>query len=190
MKISKLFLLLSLTVAVNVLSSCNDKASYADLIEDERKACNAFLSNFEVREVPADSVFETGPNAPYYKLEPEGRIYMQVIKTGDLSKKAKAGQNIYFRFTRYNLNTWYRENHAWVGNGNADDMSQRAVYFKYQDFELESSREWGYGLQMPLAYLGVNCEVNLVIKSKFGRTQDIGYGLPFMYHVRYFPSKV
>ena len=39
-------------------------------------------------------------------------------------------------------------------------------------------------------YLGVECEVNLIIKSQFGFTNEISYVLPFFYHVRYFHSQI
>lgn len=190
MKISKFLTLLSLIIAVQGLVSCNNDKSYAELLEEERYSCNAFLSNFRIKDVPADSVFEVGPQAPYYKLDIDGNVYMQVLKTGDLTKKAKVSQDIYFRFTRYNLKMWYYEDRAWIGSGNADDMSQPATYFKYQDFSLPASSQWGFGIQMPLNYLGTNCEVNLVVKSKFGWTSEDSNGIPYMYHVRYFPSKI
>ena len=55
---------------------------------------------------------------------------------------------------------------------------------------LPSSAQWGYGLQYPLLFLGVECEVNLIIKSQFGFTNEISYVLPFFYHVRYFHSQI
>lgn len=191
----KIFIKIVALVVLGVLSlggltSCNDNESYAELLDDERHACNAFLANFRIAEVPADSVFEVGSDAPYYKLDEDGNVYMQVLKTGDLSKKAKKSQYIYFRFTRYNLLTWYTQDHAWNGEGNADDISSASTYFLYQDYTLPSSSQWGYGVQMPLNYLGVDCEVNLVIKSQYGQTSDISYVQPYMYHVRYFPSKI
>lgn len=172
------------------LTSCSDDESYAELLNDERHACNAFLANFKIEDVPADSVFEVGSQAPYYKLDDDGNVYMQVLKTGDLNDKAKKSQYIYFRFTRYNLITWYTEDYSWNGEGNADDMSASSTYFMYNDYTLPSSSEWGYGLQMPLNYLGVNCEVNLVIKSQYGTSSEISYVQPYMYHVRYFHSKI
>lgn len=190
MKISKLFLMLGVLIAANLLVACNNDKSYAELLQDERYACNAFLSNFQIKAVPADSVFEVGPQAPYYKLDQDGNVYMQVLNTGDLTKKAKVSQEIYFRFTRYNLKIWYQQDKAWIGAGNADDMSQPATYFKFQDFSLPVLEQWGYGIQMPLNYLGTNCEVNLVIKARYGWKDEESNGVPFMYHVRYFPSKI
>lgn len=173
-------------------TSCSDNKSYAEQLEDERHACNAFLANYEViNEIPADTVFETGTDAPYYRIDPDGNVYMQVIKAGDRKNdRAKTSETIYFRYTRYNLTYWYTQDHVWVGEGNADDMSMAACFLKYNDYTLPASSQWGFGLQLPLGLLGVNCEVNLVIKSQYGLTNEISYVTPFMYHVRYFHSQI
>ena len=182
----------TLMLAIASLSSCSDNKSYAEQLEDERRACNAYLAQFEViNEIPADTVFRTGPDAPFYRIDPDGNVYMQVLKPGDRKNdRAKTSETIYVRYTRYNLTYWYTQDHTWVGNGNADDMSLGACYLKYNDFSLPASSQWGYGLQLPLGLLGVNCEVNLVIKSQFGLAEEISYVTPFMYHVRYFHSQI
>ena len=88
-------------------TSCNDTQSYAELLTDESKSVNYFLANQRViNEIPADSIFEEGADAPYYKMDDDGNIYMQVLKSGNLKDKAKNDQRIYFRFMRYNLSTY------------------------------------------------------------------------------------
>lgn len=188
----KTLFILCIMAAAMGLASCEKNRSYAELLNDERHACNAFLCNFRLEEVPADSVFEVGSNAPYYKLDPDGNVYMQVLKAGDTkNNKARKSQTIYFRYTRYNLSTWYTEDRTWSpSGGNADDMSTATTSFQFDDYTRQSSSEWGTGIQMPLKYLGIDCEVNIVIKSQYGRSDEISYVTPFMYHVRYFPSKV
>lgn len=184
-------MLCMMALVVAGFASCSDNESYSDMLNDERHACNAFLANFEIEDVPADTVFKVGSDAPYYKLDPDGNVYMQVLKTGDrVGNRARKSQTIYFRYTRYNLNTWYTQGGLWVGSGNADDMSQTATAFLYDDYSLETSSQWGYGMQMPLKYLGVDCEVNLVVKSQYGWTGEISSVVPYMYHLRYFKSRI
>lgn len=80
----KLKSLLLLPLAILSLAACDDSKSYSELLEDEDKAVNSFLANQKViNEIPADTVFETGEDAPYYRIEPEGNVYMQVINAGD-----------------------------------------------------------------------------------------------------------
>lgn len=179
-------------LAATALCSCDDNKSYAEQLEDERRACNAYLANHEViNEIPKDTVFQTGPDAPFYRIDKDGNVYMQVIKAGDRKKdRAKVSETIYFRYTRYNLKYWYTDHSVWLGEGNAEDMSMASAYIKYNDFTLPASSQWGYGLHLPLGLLGVNCEVNLIIKSQFGFTSEISYVTPYMYHVRYYHSQI
>ena len=184
-------ILLTALLAVVMLTGCNNDQSYADRLNAERNAVNAYLANHRVvMSVPEDSVFEVGPDAPFYRLDPDGNIYMQVLNAGDLNDKAKIGEPIYFRYSRYSLSTWYADGSWTLYSGNESAMDAVSCSFNYSDYTLPSSSQWGYGLQYPLLFLGVECEVNLVIKSQFGFTSEISYVMPFFYHVRYFHSQI
>ena len=192
MKINKIFIAASLALAAMLpLASCKDSTSYADLLNDERHATNAYLSNFRViNEIPADTIFETGEDAPFYRIDKEGNVYMQVLRASDRKKDApKKSQRIYFRYMRYNLNAWYVYS-DWEGEGNEKDMSLSTAYFLYGNYNDTESVAWGYGIQMPLALLGINCEVNLLIKSQYGLAAEVSYVQPYLFHVRYFPSQI
>lgn len=183
--------ILTALLAVVMLTGCNNDQSYADRLNAERNAVNAYLANHRVvMSVPEDSVFEVGPNAPFYRLDPDGNIYMQVLNAGDKNDKAKIGEPIYFRYSRYSLSTWYADGSWTVYSGNESAMDAVSCSFNYSDYTLPSSSQWGYGLQYPLVFLGVECEVNLVVKSQFGFTSEISYVMPFFYHVRYFHSQI
>jgi len=178
--------------ALVLLTACNDDQSYADRLNEERFAVNAYLANHRVEmSIPADSVFEVGEDAPFYRIDTDGNVYMQVLKAGDKTgDKAKQGEPIYFRYSRYNLSIWHANGTWQVYSGNEDSMDQESCSFNYGDYTLPSSSQWGYGLQMPLLYLGVECEVNLIIKSQYGFTSEISYVMPFFYHVRYYHSMI
>lgn len=175
-----------------LLTACNNGESYTDRLNAERNATNAYLAGCRVvNKVPADTVFEVGSDAPFYRIDNEGQVYMQVLRAGDrINDRAKKGETIYFRFTRSNLESWYSTGVMEVNTSNENDVSQDATYFIYKDFTLPVSAQWGYGLQLPLNFLGVECEVNLVIKSQYGFTSEISYVMPFLYHVRYFHSQI
>lgn len=184
-------LLFAITVLM-MLAACNNDESYADRLNDERNAVNSYLSNHRVvMTVPKDTVFEVGENAPFYRIDADGNIYMQVLKAGDrINDRAKVGEPIYFRFSRYNLATWYADGTWSPTNSNENAMDAAPCSFNYSDYTLPSSSQWGYGLQYPLLFLGVECEVNLVIKSQYGLTNEISYVTPFFYHVRYYHSQI
>ena len=192
MNMTKTVVMALATALVAVCASCGDSESYANRLNTERNSCNSFLTTKRVvNEIPADTVFETGEDAPFYRINPDGNVYMQVIKyTPRKADRAKKGQTIYFRYTRYNINQWYDTGKLTAFEGNATDMSVAATYFTYSDYTLPVSSQWGYGLQMPLEFIGVESEVKLLIKSQFGLTAEISYVQPYLYHIRYFHSHI
>lgn len=179
-------------LALVMLASCNEDQSYADRLNEERNAVNAYLANHRVvMSVPEDSVFEVGEDAPFYRVDPDGNVYMQVLNAGNrAADKAKKGQPIYFRYSRYNLATWYASGTWEVYSGNETSMDAMPCSFTYNDYSLPSTSQWGYGIQYPLLFLGVECEVNLIVKSQYGFTNEISYVLPFFYHIRYYHSMI
>ena len=179
-------------LAATMLGACNNDESYSDRLNSERYATNAYLRDQRViNDIPDDTVFETGTNAPFYRIDPEGNVYMQVLNPGNRAEDTpKASQKIYFRFTRYNLLSWYSSGVLEVVGSNEYYMDSEPTFFLYKDFTLPQSSQWGYGIQLPMALLGVECEVNLIIKSQYGWTSEIAYVQPYLYHLRYFHSQI
>ncbi|MBP5498031.1 MAG: DUF4827 family protein [Muribaculaceae bacterium] len=170
---------------------CNESKSYAELLNDERHATNSFLANYRiVNEIPADSVFETGENAPFYRIDPDGQVYMQVVSMKrHRDDPAKYNDPIYFRYMRYDLLSWYTSG-IWEGEGNATEMSLASTYFMFSNFSSAASAQYGYGIQLPLTLIGVDSEVNIIVKSQYGKSDEISYVRPFLYRIRYFRSKI
>ena len=190
MKILRNIALAAIALAGATLASCDDTKSYAELLTDETHYVNAFLATHHVvGEVPADTVFETGPDAPYYRLDEDGNLYMQVLDAGTPGNKAKSDELIYFRFTRYSLYR-YTGGELTGGVGNENDLSFNNTSFRFGNYQLQSSSQWGSGIQYPLALLPVDCEVNLVVKSQLGLTSEIAEVVPYMYHIRYYRPKI
>lgn len=194
-----------MAVAATVLStSCSDGKSYAEMLEDENKATNLYLAQHRViNGIPADSVFETVEDyiedgydesaalkmAPYYRMDDDGQIYMQVVQPGNRDDMAKSEQLIYFRFMRYNL-SFYLNYDVWTGEGNAEDLTSSNASFRFGNLSYASSAQYGSGIQLPLYYLGINCEVNILIKSQYGFTSEIGNVIPYVYNIRYYKSQI
>ncbi|MGM9842960.1 MAG: DUF4827 family protein, partial [Muribaculaceae bacterium] len=100
MKTKNVLYLIILSVAV-LATSCDDTKSYSELLDEETKHVNAYLANqVLINEIPADSIFEAGVDAPYYRIDNEGNVYMQVVKYGTQGD-VKDDQQVYFRYTRY-----------------------------------------------------------------------------------------
>lgn len=188
MKLTHRIFFPALALMAILISGCSDKKSYADLLKDESQAVNIFLSdNRVILDIPADSVFEVGENAPYYRLEPDGNVYMQVLDNGN-GVKVKDNAQVFFRFTRYNLYDYQNTGQLGNGAGNSIDTSAGTASFRFNNTTLSSSTQWGQGVQMPLKFLSYDCHVRILIKSQYGVYSEISNVIPYLYDVRYFKS--
>lgn len=181
----------SLAVALGLTTTgCEDTKSYAELLSDENKVVNRFLVDQNViPEVPADSVFLTGEDAPYYCIDSEKAVYMKVLDPGD-GERATEGQKVYFRFLYFPLASYNGTFDSGDWTGNADNITSSPTSFKFNDYTDTGSQEWGTGIQMPLNYLGLNCHVRLVVKSQYGMTANIASVVPLLFDIRYFKSQI
>lgn len=169
-------------------SSCKDSKSYAELLNEETKSVNSFLADQNViLNIPADSVFEYGFDAPFYRIDPDGNVFMQVIDPGE-TEKVKDDALVFFRFTRYNLNEYALTGELGTGSGNSENIGLGSASFRFNNFTLSTSSQWGNGLQMPLNFLGFNSRVRIVIKSQFGLSSEISQVIPYLYDIRYLPA--
>lgn len=169
-------------------SSCKDSKSYAELLNEETKSVNSFLADQNViLDIPADSVFEYGFDAPFYRIDPDGNVFMQVIDPGE-AEKVKDDALVFFRFTRYNLNEYALTGELGTGSGNSENIGLGSASFRFNNFTLSTSSQWGNGLQMPLNFLGFNSRVRIVIKSQFGLSSEISQVIPYLYDIRYLPA--
>ncbi|MDE6276811.1 MAG: DUF4827 domain-containing protein [Muribaculaceae bacterium] len=165
------------------LGSCSDDKTYAELLIEEAHYVNAFLADQRVvNYVPEDTVFEIGPNAPYYRLDEDGTMYMQVLNAGTKGNMAKSDELLYFRYTRWALE-YYQDGELPASAGN--NQSLNPAWFRFQNLSLASSAQWGTGIQYPLQLLPVDCEVNIVIKAAYGPTKELSEVKPFLYRLTY-----
>lgn len=176
-------------VASLFLASCDDSKTYAELLTDETHYVNNYLADQRViNEIPADTVFEYGPDAPYYRMDEDGNLYMQVITPGTPGNMAKDDELIYFRCTRYNL-AYYSDGKFAYSEGN-DNVLGGNYSFRFNNYELNSSYSYGSGVQVPLQYLPIDATVKIVIKSQYGMPSEMSSVIPYLYSLRYYPSKI
>lgn len=170
---------------------CNKSESYSNLLRTEEHSVNSFLATQDVRvKVPADSVLIYGDDAPFYKMNEDGTIYMKIINPGNLQKRAKYGDRVYFRFSCKNLNQWAAGyDPAWEGNSNNLNSSFGNTSFIYGNSILESSYKYGTGIQLPMKFVGDESEVYLVLKASSGFVSEQSSCTPYLFHIRYFKAE-
>lgn len=173
-----------------ISGGCEKGESYSELLREEEKAVNWYLAQHRVEmDIPEDNLFETGEDAPFYRMNSDGTVYMQVIDPGDAECKAENGEKIYFRFKRENIILMYDGTPA-PPYGNTDDLASSVgpTYFFFGNKTYPSTTQFGTGIQVPLEYLGLNSEVNLVLKSYSGFIEDQTLCQPFLINVKYFKA--
>ncbi len=178
--------ILSLLGLILMATSCSDNKSYAELLTDESHCVNAFLAQHRlVDEIPEDSVFQIGPDAPYYCLDEDHNVYMQVLDKG-IDQRPEKGDRVYFRYMRYNLFNYVVGSNDNIGAGNANNMTSEATFFIFDDYYISQSYQYGEGIQLPMRFLGYDCKVNLIIKSQAGPESDMAYVTPYLYEISYY----
>lgn len=196
-KIYNYLILVSFGVGLLLTAGCSKSQSYSELLREEEQACNWYLSNYNVSlELPEDYqdliTSETlkedgtpyGEDAPFYKLDEEGYIYMQVVR-GDYSQMVAEGDLVYFRYVQENIKNLY-QGLSTSPEGNGDYLPNGSTSFVYKNTYLSSTTVWGSGIQMPLQYVGYNSEVNLVLRSYYGFTDRQSYCIPYIINLKYF----
>lgn len=181
--------LISMALMAIFSISCSKSKSYSEMLQDEEKATNWYLSNQKIiNNIPEDSIFITGKDAPFYKIDEDGYVYMQVVNPGNPDNKAKTGQQVFFRFMRTNIIDLYKGYDA-KPTGNANDVgSGNSLSFRFDDLSAATSIKYGSGIQVPLKFLGLDCEVNLVLRSYYGFQGETGQCLPYLYNIKYYPA--
>lgn len=166
-------------------TSCSHSESYSDLLRDEEKAANWYLSNHRVcNELPADNDFETGENAPFYRMDEDGYLYMQVISKGNPQTPVEKGDMVYFLYSRQNIRNLMELGLA-QEEGNEMNGSLNDSFFIFGETNTQRGVKYGKGLQTPLEYLDYHSEVNLVVKSLVGFKADQSECIPYIMNVKY-----
>ncbi len=172
-----------------VITIYQNPLTYADLKSTERRAIREYLKKFDVVDnLPSIADIQVGSVAPFYKLDSQGTVYMQVVKMGS-APAANQGETIYFRYLRYNLLYYYENGVLPKGEGNLNSIDQSVTSFVVGSTQ-PATTQWGTAIQMPMLIgLPADSEVNLVVDSEAGPTAEIANVTPFLYNIRYYPAQ-
>lgn len=105
--------------------------TYEDLLSEENKAIDFYLSKYTIVEnLPQNNAYVCGEDAPYYKIASSPNVYMQVLSIGD-GAIPQNGDRVYIRFMCYNLLEYFKagEFNPAYWSGNYNDISGSPSYF-------------------------------------------------------------
>lgn len=197
---------IALLVAASIITtSCDDTLTYAEELEIEQESIDAFMSSAGryTKSLPSDTsnIIVSGTpgtvstSAPFYSLS--NGVYMQVVSKGNSKRSVEVGDEVYFRFLRINLNTWYDDQttidmfntEGYGGVGNYYWPTIDDYYFEYDPSDDVSYSQYyttyGMGIQYPLQYLYDEAIVYLVVPSKIGFVDEVSYVVPYLYYIEY-----
>lgn len=159
-----------------IISSCNNRKTYAEYLDDESKAIDLFLSqrNLNVlNEFPEDGMFNDNE---FYK-DPATGVYLQIVSLGDTSRNLEWKEEVYVRFsgleyfmtgdtTRYsNTKSVFPEEIIFVGPVNSSNKGNYSTP----------------GWVVPLSYVGHNGKVRLIVPFDMGSSYDKSQYQPTYY---------
>ena len=179
MKLKNIATMLVIAAMGAMTPACDDNVSYADLLVEQDHYVNNFLADQQViLEIPEDTVFICGEDAPFYLLDEDHTLYMQVLNPGTKGNMVVDNEQIYFRYTRYALANY---NNGKLPTGSGNNITLNPCWFRYNNYQIQASYNWGTGIQRPLSLLPVDCEINLVMKAEQGFSQEASDVQPYLY---------
>jgi hypothetical protein len=187
--------LLLLLLANIVFLSCSDTKSYADRLEDEKKAIAAFIKDNDIQVISQTEFYDqdsvTNDNE-YVQLA--SGVYMHIIDKGSTNKAdtVKSGDHVLVRFTEYDLLS------KDTSLTNVSDVA-RPDEFLYRVTSTQIAGQFisGYmpsaytstmvpaGWLQPLAYVRDKSHVRLIVPAKMGHSTAQSSVYPFYYDLTY-----
>lgn len=174
---------LSLTITILLgtlllLSSCNDRKTYADYLKDEKKAIDLFIAQNNLTildEFPADGQFG---ETEFYK-DPATGVYYHIISPGDTTLELKWKETVYVRFS--GLLYFMTDDTTHYSN-------QKSVYPEEIVYigPVNSSTKGNYnnpGWAVPLDHVGHNGKVKMIIPFDMGSSYDRQQYQPSYYNL-------
>lgn len=174
MKKTRYIILLLLGLMI-VAISCNKRKTYAELLKDETKAIDKFISENKLTvldEFPSNSVFK--PNEFY--RDPATGVYYNIIELGDTltSNMVKLGEEVYVRFSGLRYFTSKNDSTEYSNNDPIRSPMPETIIYRgpvtVSNRSLYSSTTPGWAV--PLTRVGHAGKVKLIVPFNMGSASD------------------
>ena len=172
--ISFVFSLIAITILV---SSCNDQKTAQELIQEEKKAIQRFVSKNNIitlSSYPEDGVFAENE---YYR-NPDG-LFIHVVDSGNGKRATPYKHEICVRFDGVQ---WFKSDtlsySSFDANRNEPYVFTYGISGSYaNDYNTLACPGW----EIPLAFVGEYAVVNLIVPSNLGSVSDQSYYRPVFF---------
>lgn len=153
--------------------SCNKRKTYAEILKDENKAIEKFISQNKLvilDEFPANSTFK--PNEFY--RDPATGVYYNIIDKGDESTvdKVKEGEEIYVRFSGLRYFASKNDTIEYSNNDPIRSPFPETIIYRgpvtVRNRSLYSTPGWA----VPLPRIGHTGKVKLIVPFNMGSQSD------------------
>ena len=181
-----IYIILSLIAIVILSSSCNKRKTYADLLKEENKAIDKFISKNKlvvIDNFPRNGVFKDNE----FFRDPATGVYYNIMEVGDTinTKKAKDGSEVHVRFKGLK---YFSKNDTLEYNNNDPIRSPFPETFVYRGPVTMLNRSRNYpgttaGWAVPLEHVGRNGKVRMIIPFNMGAPSDQQAYTPTYYDV-------
>ncbi len=164
MKKITLFLFSLITITI-LVSSCNDQKTAQELIQEEKKAIQRFVTKNGIKTLssyPENGVFAANE---YYR-NPDG-LYINVVDSGNGKRAVPYKDEICVRFDGVQ---WFKSDT--VSYSSYDTNKNYPYVFTYGNSYSYDQYYACAGWAIPLSYVGENAIINLIVPSNLGSTYD------------------
>lgn len=193
MKKLTLFFLFLLALGLS-FQACDDTKTYAEMLEDEKKAIDDFIRKNNIKVITQTEFYAQDSTTNVDKneyVQLASGVYMQIVKEGveDKTDTIKNNDLILVRFVEYNL---LRQDTT-LSNLNDPDVVDE---FKYtisstsisgiftQGYMLYYGTSVPAGWLVPLVYIRNRAHVKLIVPSKMGQQDAMQSVYPCYYDIR------
>lgn len=180
--------LLGLTL---VTASCNKRKTYAEILKDETKAIDKFISENKLvilKEFPTNSIFKTNE---FYR-DPATGVYYNIIELGDTTaaQMAKEGEEIYVRFSGLKYFASANDSTTYSNLDPVRSPFPETIIFRgpvtIQNRSFYSGTTTAPAWAVPLTHVGNAGKVKLIVPFNMGTSSDqSSYSTTYYDNVQY-----
>ncbi|WP_436415673.1 DUF4827 family protein [Petrimonas sp.] len=155
--------------------SCNKRRTYAEILKDETKAIDKFISQNKLtilENFPANSVFKSNE---FYR-DPATGVYYNIIELGDTTSanKVKIGEEVYVRFSGLRYFTSSNDSTEYSNNDPIRSPFPESVIYRgpvtVSNRSLYSATTPGWAV--PLTRVGHAGKVKMIVPFNMGSQSD------------------